>query len=37
MAVGGSQDNESENFATYDQEFVFYSKGLSDDDIKKSV
>ena len=31
-----SQDNESENFATYDQEFVFYAKGLSDDDIKQA-
>lgn len=30
-----SQDNESENFATYHQDFVFYTKGLSDDDIKK--
>ncbi len=31
-----SQDNESENFATYHQEFVFYTKGLSDNDIKKA-
>ena len=31
-----SQDYEGENFATYDQEFVFYAKGLSDDDIKKA-
>ena len=31
-----SQDNESRNFATYDQEFVFYAKGLSDDDIKQA-
>ena len=31
-----SQDNESENFAKYDQEFVFYAKGLSDDDIKQT-
>ena len=29
----GIQDNEGENFATYDQEFVLYAKGLSDDDI----
>ena len=31
-----TQDNESENFATYHQEFVFYAKGLSDNDIKKA-
>ena len=31
-----NQDNESENFARYHQDFVFYAKGLSDDDIKKA-
>lgn len=31
-----SQDNESENFATYNQDFVFYAKGLSDDAIKQA-
>lgn len=30
------QDNDSQNFATYDQHFVFYAKGLSDNDIKKA-
>ena len=32
----GIRDNESDNFATYNQEFVFYAKGLSDNDIKKA-
>lgn len=32
----GIQDNEGENFATYNQDFVFYAKGLSDDDIKQA-
>ena len=31
-----SQDSESENFVTYPQDFVFYAKGLSDNDIKKA-
>ncbi|MFJ7667616.1 hypothetical protein ACIQXI_10925 [Lysinibacillus sp. NPDC097195] len=31
-----TQDNVSENFATYHQDFVFYTKGLSDDNIKKT-
>jgi hypothetical protein len=30
------QDNTSENFAEYQQETVFYAKGLSDEDIKKA-
>ena len=30
------QDNDSQNFTTYHQDFVFYAKGLSDDDIKKA-
>lgn len=29
------QDNESENFAVYQREFVFYAKGLSNEEIKK--
>ncbi|MCY9547868.1 hypothetical protein [Lysinibacillus xylanilyticus] len=33
---GYSQDNESEDFATYHYEFVFYTKGLNDDDIRKA-
>ena len=32
----GIVDNESDNFATYNQEFVFYAKGLSNNDIKKA-
>ena len=31
-----SQDNASENFAEYQQEIVFYAKGLSEEDIKKA-
>ena len=30
------QGNESENFATYNQDLVFYAKDLSDNDIKKA-
>ncbi|MFJ7182749.1 hypothetical protein [Lysinibacillus xylanilyticus] len=33
---GYIQDNESEDFATYHYEFVFYTKGLNDDDIRKA-
>ncbi|WP_413305543.1 hypothetical protein AA0X95_03785 [Bacillus sp. 1P10SD] len=33
---GFEQDNKGENFAKYRQEFVFYSKGLSESDIKKA-
>ena len=35
MRSGSSseQDNESENFAAYQHEFVFYAKGLSNDEI----
>lgn len=33
---GYSQDNESEDFATYHYEFVFYTKGLNDGDIRKA-
>nr|WP_106779424.1 hypothetical protein [Lysinibacillus timonensis] len=33
---GFSQDNDSENFAMYYQEVVFYAKALSDDDLKKA-
>lgn len=33
---GKEQDNEDENFARYTNEFVFYSKGLSEDDIKNA-
>lgn len=29
-------DDESTNFAVYHQEFVFYAKGLSDNEIKKA-
>lgn len=32
----GINDNESENFATYHQDFVFYTRGLGDDDIRKA-
>lgn len=31
------QDNESEDSAEYAYEFIFYSKGLSNDDIKRLV
>lgn len=31
-----NQDNENGNFAAYHQEFVFYTKGLSEDEIKKA-
>ncbi|SDM91590.1 hypothetical protein SAMN05518871_102556 [Psychrobacillus sp. OK028] len=31
-----SQDNASENFAEYQQEIVFYAKGLSEEDIKNA-
>ena len=31
-----NQDNEGENFATYHQDFVFYAKGLSDDELKQA-
>ena len=31
---GSSQDNPSENFAVYNEKFIFYAKGLSDEDIK---
>lgn len=30
------QDNAAENFAEYQQEIVFYAKGLSEEDIKKA-
>ncbi|WHY74826.1 hypothetical protein [Fictibacillus enclensis] len=30
------QDNEEENFALYHMDFLFYSKGLSQDDIKEA-
>jgi len=30
------QDNKSENFAAYQHEFVFYAKGLSNEEIKKA-
>ncbi|WP_456278906.1 fructose-bisphosphate aldolase [Bacillus sp. AK128] len=30
---GNSQNNDSENFASYGSEFVFYSKGLSEEEI----
>lgn len=33
---GSSQDNESQNFAEYHHEFKFYSKGLSEDDIRNA-
>ncbi|MEH7435896.1 hypothetical protein V7182_00245 [Neobacillus drentensis] len=33
---GFEQDNKGENFAKYRQEFVFYSKGLSESDMKKA-
>lgn len=33
---GGEQDNPSENFAEYQQEVVYYAKGLSEEDIKKA-
>ncbi len=32
----GEQDNSSENFAEYQQEVVFYAKGLSEENIKKA-
>ena len=31
-----SQDNESQNFASYDHEFILYTKGLSEDEIRKA-
>ncbi|MFJ7513333.1 fructose-bisphosphate aldolase [Peribacillus simplex] len=33
---GNEKDNKNENFAKYTKEFVFYSKGLSEDEIKKA-
>ncbi|RXY98879.1 fructose-bisphosphate aldolase [Fictibacillus sp. S7] len=30
------QDNEDENFALYHKDFLFYSKGLSEDEIKEA-
>lgn len=33
---GYEQNNDSENFATYHQEFVFYAKGLNEDEIRKA-
>ncbi|UZJ77078.1 hypothetical protein [Fictibacillus sp. KU28468] len=30
------QDNEGENFALYHRDFLFYSKGLSEDEIKEA-
>jgi hypothetical protein len=33
----GEQDNNGENFAIYKNEFVYYSKGLSNDEVKKAV
>ena len=31
---GDEQDDKNENFARYTKEFVFYSKGLSDEELK---
>ncbi|WML46748.1 fructose-bisphosphate aldolase [Neobacillus sp. PS3-34] len=35
-ATGVEQDNKGENFAKYTTEFVFYSKGLSEDEIREA-
>ncbi|MGY3190166.1 hypothetical protein [Lysinibacillus sp. TE18511] len=32
---GSSQDNGSDNFTEYQQKFVFYAKGLSEEDIER--
>ncbi|WLR51880.1 fructose-bisphosphate aldolase [Bacillus tianshenii] len=32
----GYENNDSENFAEYGEEFVFYSKGLNEEEIKKA-
>ena len=32
---GGSRDNDGENFASYQREFIFYSKGLNDKELKE--
>lgn len=33
---GSSQDNPSENFAVYKEKFVFYARGLSQEDMKNA-
>jgi len=35
--TGWEQDNAVENFVTYNYEFVYFSKGLSDEDVKKAL
>lgn len=35
--TGWEQDNAEENFANYSYEFIYYSKGLNDEDVKKAL
>lgn len=35
--TGWEQDNSEEKFALYNYEFIYYSKGLNDEDVKKAL
>ncbi|WML44637.1 hypothetical protein [Neobacillus sp. PS3-40] len=35
--TAGEQDNKGEKFALYKNEFVYYSKGLSNDELRKAL
>ncbi|MCC5804318.1 fructose-bisphosphate aldolase [Rossellomorea vietnamensis] len=37
VGKGNEQNNEDENVVTYYREFIFYSKGLTNKDIKKAL